>query len=69
MEVVDELVVMRLAQMIDERLVDAAFTRALVLHRGNGSCLALAAYERPKKPSRQGHAGRAYAVGHPGAWA
>lgn len=43
-EVIDELVVMRLAQMIDEDLVNGAIQRALFQHRGNGGCVVLAAH-------------------------
>jgi hypothetical protein len=43
LDVVDELVVMRLAEMIDEKRFAHAIDRAVARYGGNGGCLSLAA--------------------------
>jgi hypothetical protein len=43
-DVLDEFVVMRLAQMLDEGVTAPAIRRALLQHRGNGGCFALVAH-------------------------
>lgn len=42
-DVVDELVVMRVAEMIDEKRFADAINRAVARYGGNGGCLSLAA--------------------------
>ncbi len=42
MDVVDEFVVMRLAEIIDEKRFADAIDRAVARHGGNGGCLSLA---------------------------
>jgi len=42
--VLDELVVMRLAEILDGEMVSQVIDRALSHHRGNGGCVALATH-------------------------
>jgi hypothetical protein len=44
LETFDELVAMRLAQLLEERALSAAVDRALERNAGNGGCLALQQY-------------------------
>jgi hypothetical protein len=43
LDVVDELVVMRLAEIIDEKRFADAIDRSVARYGGNGGCLSLAA--------------------------
>ena len=53
LDVVDELVVMRLAQIVDERRFAGAIERAVAQYGGNGGCISLAEKAADLKASLQ----------------
>lgn len=53
MDVIDELVVMRLAEIVDKRRFADAIDRAVARYGGNGGCVSLAAKAADLKASLQ----------------
>ncbi len=54
LDIVDDFVVMRLAELVESGAVDEVVDRAVARYRGNGGCVALEAFAEPIKRAAAG---------------